>query len=134
MLSALARTLHLAPILYKDSKFARDGVPAYGWYNDLEEQNQYIHYAYQSVTRRSVAKNRGMPKTRASIPITTDKLEISYLEHAPWISRLRWGMESRWQDSKKWAEIYFAVFLAGIVLRIIGRRKQSDLAETTALR
>jgi hypothetical protein len=43
-------------------------------------------------------------------------------------------MESRWQDSKKWAEIYFAVFLAGIVLRIIGRRKQSDLAETTALR
>jgi hypothetical protein len=39
--------LPLAPTLYEDFKFGRDGVATYGWYTDLEEQNNYIHYAYQ---------------------------------------------------------------------------------------
>jgi hypothetical protein len=27
--------------------FKRDGMATYGWYTDLERQNEYIHYAYQ---------------------------------------------------------------------------------------
>jgi hypothetical protein len=38
-------------------------------------------------------------------------------------------MQNRGQDSKRWAEIYLAVFLAGIALCFVGRPKRSDCAE-----
>lgn len=34
---ALIGILHLAPRLYEDFKFVRDGVATYGWYTDLEQ-------------------------------------------------------------------------------------------------
>ena len=127
---ALLGLLHLAPALYEDFMFARDGVATYGWYTDLEEQNKYIHYAYK-VGDQTFGGQESWDEENSNIYShhNGDRVEVSYLARAPWISRRRWGMQNRWQDSRKWAEIYLAVFLAGIALSIVGRRKQSDLAE-----
>jgi hypothetical protein len=127
---ALVAILHLTPTLYEDFKFARNGVPTYGWYTDLEEQNKYIHYAYQ-VGEETFGGQESWDDENSNIYShhDGDKLEISYLAHTPWISRGRWGMQNRWQDSKRWTEIYLAVFLAGIALSIVGRRKRSGLAK-----
>lgn len=125
---ALIGILHLAPTLYEDFKFARDGVAAYGWYTDLEEQKRYIHYAYHAGDQ-TFGGQESWDDENSDIYYhhNGDKLEISYLAHTPWISRRRWGMQNRWQDFKEWAEIYFAMFLAGIVWSLVSRRQQSDL-------
>lgn len=127
---ALVGIVHLAPTFYVDFRFARDGVATYGWYTDLEEQNKYIHYAYQ-VGDQTFGGRESWDDENSNIYShhNGDKLEVSYLAHTPWISRRRWGMQNRWQDSKKWAEIYLAVFLAGVALPIVGPRKQSGLPE-----
>ena len=128
---ALIGILHLAPTLYEDSKFARDGVATYGWYTDLEAQNKYIHYAYQ-VGEQTFEGRESWEDENSNIYShhNGDKLEISYLAHRPWISRRRWGMQNRWQNSKLWAQIYLGLFLAGILASLVGRRTQIGSAES----
>jgi hypothetical protein len=127
---ALVGIVHLAPALYEDFKFAEDGVATYGWYTDLEAQNEYIHYAYQ-VGDRTFGGQESWDDEHSGVYFrhNGDKLEISYLAHTPWISRRQWGMQNRWQDSKKWAVIYVAMFLAGIALSVVGRGKQNDFTD-----
>ena len=128
---ALIGILHLAPTLYEDFKFARDGVATHGWYTDLEAQNKYIHYAYQ-VGEQTFEGRESWEDENSNIYShrNGDKLEISYLAHRPWISRRRLGMQNRLQDSKLWAEIYVGVFLAGILASLVGRRTQIGSAES----
>jgi len=120
----------LAPTLDVDFQFARDGVAAYGWYTDLEEQNQHIRYTYQ-VGDQTFGGQESWDEENSKIYFhhNGNKLEISYLAHAPWTSRRGWAIENRWRDSKKWAEIYLLVFLMGAMLCIVGRQKQNELAK-----
>lgn len=92
---ALIGILHLAPTLYEDFKFARDGVAAYGWYADLEEQNKYIHYAYQAGDQ-TFGGQESWDDENSDIYYhhNGEKLDISYLAHTPWVSRRRWGMQT----------------------------------------
>src|SRR5215472_8107093 len=80
---ALLGLLHLAPALYEDFKFARDGVATYGWYTDLEENRINIFtMRTRSGTKRLAARSRGTRKTRTSIPITTVTEWRSHISHA----------------------------------------------------
>jgi len=122
--------VHLAPILYEDFVFMRNGVATYGWYTDLEEQNEFIHYAYQ-VRDQVFSGQESWDEENSGIYFhhNGEKMEITYREHKPWISRRRWGMEHRWQSSLKWAELSLTLFSTGILLSILPRRSGRDSAD-----
>jgi hypothetical protein len=55
-----------------------------------------------------------------------DKLAVSYLAHKPWVTRKYWEMQERWRDSIKWTAIYFGLFMTGIWLSVLRRRKETS--------
>ena len=113
--------LLLVPPAYENFHFAHDGVEAFGWYVDVEQQNEYIHFAYQAGDK-TFGGQESWNDQNSDIYYrhNGDKLPITYLGHRPWIYRTGWASQNRWQNSKTsvgaCAVIFLGTLLASIAL------------------
>ena len=117
-----------APSAYEDFNFAHDGVEVDAWYVDLEQQNEYIHFAYRA-GEKTFGGQESWNDQNSDIYYrhNGDKLPITYLAHRPWIYRTGWASQIRWQSSKTsvgtCAVIFLGTLLAGIALMVRRRSR-----------
>ena len=121
---ALWGFVHILPTLYGDLEFSRDGVRTAGWYTDLEEQNDNIHYAYR-VEDVVYGGQESWDEENSNIYShhNGDKVEIMYLSGRPWISTRRLNPSAYLQDSETWALFDLSIVFGGIWLCAVGPRK-----------
>jgi hypothetical protein len=123
---ALWGLVHALPTLYEDFEFSHNGVRTAGWYVDLDEQNEYIHYAYRA---GSVVYGGHESWREENSDIYShhngDKVEIKYLPTKPWVSTRR--LDPRWYlfSPESFASFYIAVFFGGIWVCTLEKLKSS---------
>ena len=131
---ALAWAIYLAPSFLDDLRFARDGVQAYGWYTDVEQQNERLHYAYQAagtIYGGDEAWNEQPSDIYFSGKRNGDAVPLTYLRSKPWISRKDWGARARLSEDEQWLLLHMSVFTVGILLSVINFRRKGALQPST---
>ena len=129
---ALAWLSYLVPNFWEDYRFVRDGVEASGWYTDLDEQNDRLHYAYR-VADAIYGGDQSWNDVDSDIYAYHNghELSVTFLRHTPWVSRRALDNARELRESEQRLLFHVAVFLAGIGLsKLRLGRKQSAVAST----
>jgi len=119
--------------LYRAYEFFRDGVSTNGWYTNLDQQDEYAHYAY--VVGKTTYSGRVSWNDEDSDVYSRqpgDSLAIEYLAHKPWVSLSLRSLPSLWESAGV-AAFCFAVFVSSIGVCFAPRRKSRIPMEQISL-
>jgi hypothetical protein len=113
------------PTLYRAYEFSRDGVTTYGWYTNLDQQDEFAHYAY--VAGNTTYSGRVFWNDEDSDLYSRrpgESVEIKYLVHKPWVS-LSLRTLPRLGKSAVVNTFCFVMFLGGIGVYFATWRKKN---------
>src|SRR6266702_309319 len=120
---ALWGLVRIAPVLLRDFELSRDSVTAYGWYTELDQEKDYVQYAYKvedQIYSGRVSWNDEDSDVYSCHP--GDRIAIIYLAHKPWVSVSARSWDVRdFRVREGLALFYIFVFLTGIWLPTLRR-------------